>query len=178
MLCALYMRCALHVAALCGWQPSTAAGLAGWLASSRSASGRRWASQPHARLCPAPPCPASYSPPGISPQAQPRTCKLALQSLSSNHLPHLKPPSPALQLQILALVLIPTLLPSPEISPEITPEISPSPEIRWSLQRGFVPLPKSVSPERQRENFAVFDFCIPEAEMRELDALEAHLITG
>lgn len=49
---------------------------------------------------------------------------------------------------------------------------------RWSLQRGFVPLPKSISPERQRENFAVFDFCIPEAEMRELDALEAHLITG
>lgn len=33
--------------------------------------------------------------------------------------------------------------------------------IRWSLQKGFVPLPKSTNPERQRENFAVFNFCIP-----------------
>jgi diketogulonate reductase-like aldo/keto reductase len=49
---------------------------------------------------------------------------------------------------------------------------------RWSLQKGFVPLPKSASPERQRENFAIFGFSIPEADMAQLDGLEEHLVTG
>lgn len=30
--------------------------------------------------------------------------------------------------------------------------------IRWSLERGYVPLPKSITPSRIKENFDVFDF--------------------
>ncbi len=37
--------------------------------------------------------------------------------------------------------------------------------IRWCLQRGIVPLPKSVTPDRIRENAKVFDFSIAEEDM-------------
>lgn len=40
--------------------------------------------------------------------------------------------------------------------------------IRWSLQRGYLPLPKSVTAERIKENAQVFDF--------ELDAADVQLI--
>ena len=40
--------------------------------------------------------------------------------------------------------------------------------IRWSLQRGYLPLPKSVTPERIKANTEVFDF--------ELDAADVQLI--
>ena len=40
--------------------------------------------------------------------------------------------------------------------------------IRWSLQRGYLPLPKSVTPVRIKENTEVFDF--------ELDATDVQLI--
>ena len=38
--------------------------------------------------------------------------------------------------------------------------------IRWSLQRGFVCIPKSVKEERIRENGDVFDFNISEDDMK------------
>jgi diketogulonate reductase-like aldo/keto reductase len=44
--------------------------------------------------------------------------------------------------------------------------------IRWCLQHGCVPLPKSSSPERIRENAAVFDFELSAEEMRSIDAIE------
>ncbi|KAL7006844.1 hypothetical protein EMMF5_003731 [Cystobasidiomycetes sp. EMM_F5] len=44
--------------------------------------------------------------------------------------------------------------------------------IRWSLQKGFVPLPKSDSAARIKSNADVFDFEIPVEMMDKLDALD------
>jgi diketogulonate reductase-like aldo/keto reductase len=38
--------------------------------------------------------------------------------------------------------------------------------IRWSLQRGYLPLPKSVTPSRIRENTEVFDFELSPEDVR------------
>ena len=43
--------------------------------------------------------------------------------------------------------------------------------IRWCLQKGVLPLPKSVTPSRIRENARVFDFEISPEHMEEIDAL-------
>ncbi|MCF0122509.1 MAG: aldo/keto reductase [Ruminiclostridium sp.] len=43
--------------------------------------------------------------------------------------------------------------------------------IRWCLQKGAVPLPKSVTPARIRENAAVFDFSLSPADMGALDGM-------
>lgn len=50
--------------------------------------------------------------------------------------------------------------------------------IRWSLQHGFVVLPKSINPERIRQNAGVQDFTLGEADMQRLDHLNEGLITG
>jgi len=44
--------------------------------------------------------------------------------------------------------------------------------IRWSLQRGFVPLPKSSQPQRIISNNLVFDWNIEPLDMAKLDALD------
>jgi len=44
--------------------------------------------------------------------------------------------------------------------------------IRWSLQKGFVPLPKSEKPERVVSNADVFDFELSQEDMAKLDALD------
>lgn len=44
--------------------------------------------------------------------------------------------------------------------------------LRWSLQRGFVPLPKSVTPTRIEENADVFDFELTEEDMKSLSTGE------
>ena len=38
--------------------------------------------------------------------------------------------------------------------------------VRWSLQRGYLPLPKSVTPQRIRENTEVFDFELEPADVQ------------
>jgi diketogulonate reductase-like aldo/keto reductase len=41
--------------------------------------------------------------------------------------------------------------------------------VRWSLQKGFVPLPKSVTPSRIEENAKVYDFELSQDDMEELE---------
>lgn len=43
--------------------------------------------------------------------------------------------------------------------------------LRWHLQRGIVPLPKSGSPDRQHENRALFDFELTDEQMNEMTDL-------
>jgi len=44
--------------------------------------------------------------------------------------------------------------------------------IRWSLQRGYLPLPKSTHPDRIAENAQVFDFALEQADMEMLANLQ------
>lgn len=44
--------------------------------------------------------------------------------------------------------------------------------IRWSLQKGFNPLPKSVTPSRIVENFDIFDFVISDEDMKFISGLK------
>jgi 2,5-diketo-D-gluconate reductase A len=50
--------------------------------------------------------------------------------------------------------------------------------IRWHLQLGNVVIPKSVTPARIEENFAVFDFALSDAEMASIEQLDAGDRTG
>ena len=44
--------------------------------------------------------------------------------------------------------------------------------IRWCLQKGFLPLPKSVTPSRILDNTKVFDFVLSDEDMAAMDAME------
>jgi len=44
--------------------------------------------------------------------------------------------------------------------------------LRWNLQRGNVVIPKSVTPERIRENWQVLDFALTDKDLAEIDALD------
>lgn len=57
---------------------------------------------------------------------------------------------------------------------EIAAELGRSPVqviLRWHLQRGTIPLPKSASAERQRENLRVFDFALSQGHLDRIAAL-------
>ncbi|KAJ4378550.1 hypothetical protein N0V86_006256 [Didymella sp. IMI 355093] len=71
----------------------------------------------------------------------------------------------------------------------ITPQIArrvQSPEalssgqllVRWSLQHGYVPLPKSVKKERIVENSQIGGFEIEDGDMKTMDGLDEYLVTG
>ncbi|PKI90563.1 2,5-diketo-D-gluconic acid reductase [Actinomycetales bacterium SN12] len=44
--------------------------------------------------------------------------------------------------------------------------------LRWHLQKGFIVFPKSVRPERMRENLDVFGFELDDAQMAAIDGLD------
>ena len=43
--------------------------------------------------------------------------------------------------------------------------------LRWNLQQGIIPIPKSKNPARLAENFDVFDFSVSEEDMARLNAM-------
>jgi diketogulonate reductase-like aldo/keto reductase len=49
--------------------------------------------------------------------------------------------------------------------------------IKWCLQHGYVPIPKSVTKERIIANAKVDQFEIEDADMTALDGLDEHLVT-
>ena len=44
--------------------------------------------------------------------------------------------------------------------------------LRWSLQKGFLPLPKSVTPKNIEANLDIFDFDLSEEDMAVLDKIQ------
>jgi diketogulonate reductase-like aldo/keto reductase len=49
--------------------------------------------------------------------------------------------------------------------------------IRWNLQKGFVPLPKSVRESRLRENLNVFDFELSSEDVESIGDKSAYFVT-
>ncbi len=43
--------------------------------------------------------------------------------------------------------------------------------IRWCIQRGIVPIPKSIEKDQLLENLSVFDFQLTNEDMRDIKAL-------
>ena len=50
--------------------------------------------------------------------------------------------------------------------------------LRWHLQQGRQVIPKSVTPSRIAENFAVFDFDLVADELAAIDALDTGVRGG
>ena len=49
--------------------------------------------------------------------------------------------------------------------------------LRWHVQNGIIPLPKSVHEDRIAQNIDIFDFTLSKEEMKTIDALNTHVWT-
>uniref|UniRef100_A0A3B4A7N0 NADP-dependent oxidoreductase domain-containing protein n=2 Tax=Periophthalmus magnuspinnatus TaxID=409849 RepID=A0A3B4A7N0_9GOBI len=47
--------------------------------------------------------------------------------------------------------------------------------LRFNVQRGVVVIPKSFNPARIKENFEIFDFCLSEDEMKQIEGLNKNI---
>ena len=54
----------------------------------------------------------------------------------------------------------------------------PQVALRWALEHGVVPVPKSTSKAHIEENASIFDFTLPLDEMRAIDRLPLTAFTG
>lgn len=50
--------------------------------------------------------------------------------------------------------------------------------IRWSLQKGYIVIPKSANKGRIEQNADVFDFDLADGDMNVLDSLNENFVTG
>ncbi len=50
--------------------------------------------------------------------------------------------------------------------------------LRWHIQHGLSPIPKSVRPQRIAENIAIFDFTLASAEIAAIDKLDTGVRAG
>ena len=50
--------------------------------------------------------------------------------------------------------------------------------LRWHTQLGLVPIPKSASPNRIRENASIFDFVLTDDEVSAISALDMGVRLG
>ncbi|MDD6213552.1 MAG: aldo/keto reductase [Clostridiales bacterium] len=50
--------------------------------------------------------------------------------------------------------------------------------LRWHLEKGQIPIPKSSNPKRIQENLDILDFSLSEQEIAEIDALESGIRSG
>ena len=50
--------------------------------------------------------------------------------------------------------------------------------LRWHIQRGDIVFPKSVTPDRIRENIGIFDFELPASDVEDITLLNKNERTG
>lgn len=46
--------------------------------------------------------------------------------------------------------------------------------LRWNIQSGFIPIPKTTSYARMQHNLELFDFCLSDQEMARIDAMDCN----